>query len=65
MSAEDRRLSDSVARSVMRITHGVSQWDETMTVCHQLISLLSHFSLSFPIATDFEKHAQIIPNMTR
>jgi hypothetical protein len=34
MSAEDRRLSDSVARTVMRITHGVSQWDETLTVCH-------------------------------
>jgi hypothetical protein len=32
MSAEDRRLSDSVARSVMRITHGVKQWDETLTV---------------------------------
>jgi hypothetical protein len=32
MSAEDRRLSDSVARSVMRITYGVSQWDETLTV---------------------------------
>ncbi|KAK4157684.1 hypothetical protein C8A00DRAFT_29368 [Chaetomidium leptoderma] len=31
MSAEDRRLSESVARSVMRITHGVNQWDETQT----------------------------------
>ncbi|EAQ83326.1 hypothetical protein CHGG_09730 [Chaetomium globosum CBS 148.51] len=31
MSAEERRLSDSVARTVMRITHGVSQWDETLT----------------------------------
>ncbi|KAH6847383.1 hypothetical protein B0I37DRAFT_397594 [Chaetomium sp. MPI-CAGE-AT-0009] len=31
MSAEDRRLSDSVARTVMRVTHGVNQWDETLT----------------------------------
>ncbi|KAK4098103.1 hypothetical protein N658DRAFT_509895 [Parathielavia hyrcaniae] len=31
MSAEDRRLSESVARSVMRITYNVPQWDETMT----------------------------------
>ncbi|KAK3898842.1 hypothetical protein C8A05DRAFT_37558 [Staphylotrichum tortipilum] len=29
MSAEERRLSESVARSVMRITHGVSQWDKS------------------------------------
>jgi hypothetical protein len=32
MSAEDRRLSESVARSVMRITHDVKVWDETGTV---------------------------------
>ncbi len=32
MSAEDRRLSESVARSVMRITHDVKVWDETETV---------------------------------
>ncbi|AEO68078.1 uncharacterized protein THITE_117634 [Thermothielavioides terrestris NRRL 8126] len=31
MSAEDRRLSESVARSVMRITHGVPKWEPTMT----------------------------------
>ncbi|KAK3290746.1 uncharacterized protein B0H64DRAFT_420895 [Chaetomium fimeti] len=31
MSAEDRRLSDSVVRTVMQVTHGVDQWDETLT----------------------------------
>ncbi|KAK4242860.1 hypothetical protein C8A03DRAFT_28859 [Achaetomium macrosporum] len=31
MSEEDRKLAESAARSVMRITHGVEQWDETKT----------------------------------
>lgn len=32
MSFQDRMLSNSVARSVMRITHGLDEWDEKMTV---------------------------------
>jgi hypothetical protein len=32
MSAEDRKLSESVARSVMRITYDVKSWDEAQTV---------------------------------
>ena len=32
MSAEDRRLSESVARSVMKITFEVPEWEETETV---------------------------------
>lgn len=42
MSAEDRRLSESVARSVMRITHEVKEWDETETVSLRLTSCLQY-----------------------
>ncbi|KAK3305733.1 uncharacterized protein B0T15DRAFT_397980 [Chaetomium strumarium] len=31
MSEEDRKLAESAARSVMRITYGVQQWDENKT----------------------------------
>lgn len=37
MSFEDRQLSNSVARSVMRITHGVKDWDPTQAVSARLI----------------------------
>ena len=37
MSAEDRRLSESVARSVMKITFEVPEWDETETVSSSFI----------------------------
>ena len=44
MSAEDRRLSESVARSVMKITFEVSQWDETETVSSS--SICEHFLMN-------------------
>ncbi|KAL1835561.1 hypothetical protein VTJ49DRAFT_6457 [Mycothermus thermophilus] len=31
MTAEERELSDKVARAVMSVTHGVDEWDESMT----------------------------------
>ncbi|KAL2268491.1 hypothetical protein VTJ83DRAFT_3337 [Remersonia thermophila] len=31
MTAEERELSDRVARAVMSVTHGVDEWDESMT----------------------------------
>jgi hypothetical protein len=52
MSAEDRRLSDSVARSVMRITHGVKQWDETLTVSDSADFWLGNFGAISPTCTD-------------
>jgi hypothetical protein len=58
MSAEDRRLSESVARTVMRVTHGVNQWDETLTVSTDRFRDLQFCKLFFlwrPIATDFKK----------
>ena len=44
MSAEDRRLSESVARSVMKITFEVPQWDETETVSSS--SICEHFLMN-------------------
>jgi hypothetical protein len=52
MSAEDRRLSESVARSVMRITHGVPKWEPTMTV--SILLFTRSYSLTMSRFSSFE-----------